>query len=142
MESVTAERAMLLSEEEQLEGTTTISLETQAALTEQDILVYIQNNFTEFLRILRYLKKEDQELLVSYYILSKTQTQLGIVTRETQTICSFRIRMAMKTLACFMMLGIPTREAMRGILDRARRKAPRDGALNSCAEGLDMESSQ
>lgn len=62
---------MLLTEAEQLEGTTTISLETQGDLAEDDILTFVQENFTAFLKFLRYLKKEDQELLLSYYLLSK-----------------------------------------------------------------------
>jgi hypothetical protein len=118
-DSITSARAMLLNEEEQLEGTTTISLETQADMTEEDILTYVIENFAEFLRFLRYLKKEDQELLLSYYILSKTQNTLAIIHKSTQTVCSFRIRMAVKTLACFIMMGEPTVEHMHDILDKA-----------------------
>jgi len=110
---------MLLSEEDQLEGTTTISLETQGDLTaEEDVLTFITENFPEFLRFLRYLKKEDQELLLSYYLLSKTQNTLAIIHKSTQTVCSFRIRMAVKTLACFIMMGEPTTDRMHDILER------------------------
>jgi hypothetical protein len=119
MDSISAERSMLLTEEEQLEGTTTISLETQADMTEEDVLTYIMENFAEFLKFLRYLKKEDQELLLSYYLLSKTQNTLAIIHKSTQTVCSFRIRMAVKTLACFIMMGEPTVEHMHGILEGA-----------------------
>jgi hypothetical protein len=109
---------MLLTEEEQLEGTTTISLETQGDLAEEDICTYIQENFPEFLKTLRYLKKEDQELLLSYYVLSKTQNTLAIIHKSTQTVCSFRIRMAVKTLCAFIMMGEPTPEKMKTILDK------------------------
>lgn len=110
---------MLLTEEEQLEGATTISLETQSDLAEDDILTFVQENFPEFLKFLRYLKKEDQELLLSYYLLSKTQNTLAIIHKSTQTVCSFRIRMAVKTLACFIMMGTPTTENMHEILEGA-----------------------
>lgn len=118
-DSITSARAMLLDEEEQLEGTTTISLETQADMTEEDILTYVMENFPEFLKFLRYLKKEDQELLLSYYLLSKTQNTLAIIHKSTQTVCSFRIRMAVKTLACFIMMGEPTVGTMHAILEKA-----------------------
>lgn len=118
-DSITSARAMLLNEDEQLEGTTTISLETQSDLAEDDILTFVMENFSEFLKMLRFLKKEDQELLLSYYLLSKTQNTLAIIHKSTQTVCSFRIRMAVKTLACFIMLGEPTVEKMHEILTRA-----------------------
>jgi len=124
-DSITSARAMLLDEEEQLEGTTTISLETQADMTEEDILTYVMENFAEFLKFLRYLKKEDQELLLSYYLLSKTQNTLAIIHKSTQTVCSFRIRMAVKTLACFIMMGEPTVEHMNSILAKARYTDPK-----------------
>lgn len=108
---------MLLSEEDQLEGTTTISLETQGDLSEEDILTYVQDNFSQFLTTLRYLKKEDQELLLSYYLLSKTQNTLALIHKSTQTVCSFRIRMAIKTLCAFIMMGEPTSEKMKVILE-------------------------
>jgi LAGLIDADG-like domain len=71
MEAVSASRAMLLSLEDALEGTTTISLETCGDLQEEGIYTYIQEHFSDFLKTLRFLKKEDQELLLSYYMLSK-----------------------------------------------------------------------
>lgn len=118
-DSITSARAMLLDEEDQLEGTTTISLETQADLAEEDILSFINDNFDRFLRTLRFLKKEDQELLLSYYLLSKTQNTLAIIHKSTQTVCSFRIRMAVKTLGTFVMMGEPTEELLHAVLDRA-----------------------
>jgi hypothetical protein len=110
---------MLLSEEDQLEGTTTISLETCEDLQqEEDVLTYIQDHLAEFLKTLRYLKKEDQELLLSYYLLSKTQNTLALIHKSTQTVCSFRIRMAVKTLCAFIMMGEPTPEKMKVILEK------------------------
>jgi hypothetical protein len=110
----------LLDEEEQLEGTTTISLETCPDMAEsEDILTYVQGNFSEFMKMLRFLKKEDQELLLSYYLLSKTQNTLAIIHKSTQTVCSFRIRMAVKVLGAFILMGEPTAEKMKPILEEA-----------------------
>lgn len=119
-DSITSARALLLDEEEQLEGCTTISLETCADLAEEDILTYVQENFAEFLRRLRFLKREDQELLLSYYLLSKTQNTLAVIHKSTQTVCSFRIRMAVKTLGTFIMnMGEPTVEKMHDVFEKA-----------------------
>jgi hypothetical protein len=120
MDSVCAARSMLLNEADQLEGQTLISVESQEDLQKEDILTYIQENFAEFLTMLRSLKKEDQELLLSYYLLSKTQNTLATIHKSTQTVCSFRIRMAIKTLGTFIMMGgAPTVEMMHTILTRA-----------------------
>src|SRR5208282_4898996 len=71
-DSITSARAMLLTDEEALEGQTLLSAESDPKKKEdQKILTYIQENFPMFLKILRLLKKEDQELLLSYYLLSK-----------------------------------------------------------------------
>ena len=119
-DSIVATRAMLLNEEEALEGGTLISLESQADMAEEDILTYIQENFAGFIRILRSLKREDQELLLSYYLLSKTQNTLATIHKSTQTVCSFRIRMAVKTLGTFIMMsGAPTVEKMHEVLTKA-----------------------
>jgi hypothetical protein len=119
-DSIVATRAMMLNEQESLEGQTLIGLECQADMAEEDILTYIQENFAGFMRILRSLKKEDQELLLSYYLLSKTQNTLATIHKSTQTVCSFRIRMAVKTLGTYIMMGgTPTVEMMHEILTTA-----------------------
>ena len=119
-ESISANRALLLTEDEALEGCTTISLETCADLAEEDILSFINENFAQFLKTLRYLKREDQELLLSYYCLSKTQNTLALIHKSTQTVCSFRIRMAVKTLGTFMLVGgEPTEELLHEVLEKA-----------------------
>jgi hypothetical protein len=118
-ESVVANRSMLLTDEESLEGQITISQETCGDLQEENILTYIQDNFSTFLKTLRFLKKEDQEMLLSYYLLSKTQNTLALIHKSTQTVCSFRIRMAVKTLGTFLMMGEPTVEKMHEVLTTA-----------------------
>src|ERR1700733_6088096 len=95
-EAVVAQRSMLLDDETALEGCTTVSLETQSDMAESDVLTYIEGNFPEFIRNLRYLSKEDQELLLGYYVLAKTQATLAVLHRSTQTLCSARLRMAMQ----------------------------------------------
>jgi hypothetical protein len=127
MESAVARRAILnsrgdhgeLDEHEVLDGQTTISLETCSDMTEEDILTYVQENFSDFLKVLRFLSKEDQELLLSYYLLSKTQNTLALIHKSTQTVCSFRIRQAVKRIGTFMMLGVPTEEVMTKIFKKA-----------------------
>jgi len=47
-----------------------------------------------------------------------TQNTLAVIHKSTQTVCSFRIRMAVKTLACFIMMGEPTIEHMHEILNK------------------------
>jgi hypothetical protein len=118
-ELISAARALLVDEEQALEGATTISLETQPELAEDDVFTFVHDNFEKFLRALRFLKKEDQELLLSYYLLSKTQNTLALIHRSTQTVCSFRIRMAVKTLGTFMMMGTPTRETLHETFEKA-----------------------
>jgi hypothetical protein len=119
-ESIVANRAQLLDEEEALEGGTLVSIETaEDQQPEEDIWVWLQEHFAEFLRLLRHLSKEDQELLLSYYLLGKTQSALATIHHSTQTVCSFKIRMAVKNLCVFLMMSEPTQETMRDILVRA-----------------------
>jgi hypothetical protein len=118
-EWITANRAVQADEQQALEGTLTISAETQGDLGEGDIGVFVHEDFPQFLRTLRFLSKEDQELLLSYYVLNKSQNSLAPIYRTTQTICSFRLREAVKRLGTFIMLGHPTREIMSDILTNA-----------------------
>lgn len=106
MESIVAHRAMLLDDEEALAGNTTISLETQGGV-EEDIVTYIQENFENFIKLVRYLSLEDQEILLGYYLLGKSQNMLGQIHKMTQTTMSFRLRRAVKCLGTFIMLGVP-----------------------------------
>jgi hypothetical protein len=118
-ESITSSRAMLLSDEDALAGNTTLSLETQGDLAEDDIFTFINENFGAFLKSLRYLRKDDQELLLAYYLLGKAQNTLAVIHNSTQTVCSFQLRMAVKTLGTFMMVGgEPTEEMLREVFDR------------------------
>ena len=119
MLSVADDRAMLLSEEDALAGQTLLSLETCDDLQEVDVLVYVQENFEPWLRMLRRLSREQQELLLSYWILGKSQSTLCKIHRATQTVCSARLRTALATLGFFMLVGDPTGEKIRPILEGA-----------------------
>jgi len=130
MNSVTSARAMLLTEEESLEGGTTISLETQSDLQEDDVFTYIQENFPNFLKMLKYLSQEDQDMLLSYYLLGKTQTTLATIFKSTQTVCSFRIRMAIKVIGAFLLFGEPTAEILAEILSSAGLEDSLKGGLS------------
>ena len=130
MNSVTSARALLLGEEEALAGATTISLETQQDLQEDDVFTYIQENFVSFIRMLRYLSPEDQDMLLSYYLLGKTQTTLASIFRSTQTVCSFRIRMAVRVIGAFLLFGEPTQEVLARVLGRAGMEDSLKGGLS------------
>lgn len=95
-ESITAARSMKVGAEDFADAT--ISLETQSDLAKDSVGESIRDNFGRFLPFLRHLNPEDQELLMSYYLLSKPQWCLAKLYRSTQTLCSFRIRMALKKL--------------------------------------------
>jgi hypothetical protein len=119
-DQITSARALLLSEEEALAGNVTLSLETQRDLAEDDIYSFIDENFAVFMRILRFLKKEDQELMLSYYLLSKAQNTLAVIHHTTQTVCSFQIRMAVKTMGTFLMMGgTPSEELLHEVFTKA-----------------------
>ena len=73
-----------------LEGGVLVSIETaEDQQQEEDIWVWLQDHFDHFLRLLRHLSKEDQELLLSYYLLGKTQSALASLIRYS---CSSRER--------------------------------------------------
>lgn len=96
----------------------TVSLETQNDLIEEHISMYIKENFADFLKILRNISMEDQELLLSYYMINKPQWCLAKIHRSTQTICSFKIRMAIKKLGAIIIYGAePNIPLMSKVLD-------------------------
>jgi len=114
MDSVTSARSMLLTEEEALAGGTTISCETTDEFGVDDIYVYCQEHFADWLRVIRVVSREQQELLPSHYLLGKTQIVLSKLLQATQTVCSFRILMAVKLVGTYLMMGgAPEVETMR-----------------------------
>ena len=120
MDAMVASRSVLLSDEEALAGGTTISCETTDEMGEDDIYVYCQDHFADWLRVIRVLSREQQQLLLSYYLLGKTQIVLSKLLHSTQTVMSFRIRMAVKLAGTYIMMGgDPSVETMRVILIKA-----------------------
>ena len=109
---------MTISEDD-YQGDHTISLETQSDLMGDSVYAYVWDNFESFLVNLRNLSEEDQELLLSYYLLGKTQTALAVVNKSTQTICSTKVRMAAKRLGAYILIGELTHETLTGLLTKA-----------------------
>ena len=121
MESVAGDRAVIAyehNEEAALDGAQLISAETDPDVQrEQDIFIFINGNFTAFLGYLRNLNLRDQELLLSYYCLRKTQTQLAPIFKTSQTLCSAGMRAAVRAMCAYIAFGgQPTEEQMRPIL--------------------------
>lgn len=116
-ESIVATRAMLLDPED-YQGEHTLSLETQADIVSQSIISYIHDNFGKFMEYIKFLSLEDQELLLSYYLLGKTQWSIARLHGSTQTICSFKLRLAMKRLGTYILMGVPSVEKINAILEQ------------------------
>jgi hypothetical protein len=119
MDNVAGKRSLLLSEEESLAGQTLLSAETCEEFNDdQCFVIWIQENFAGFMTHLNRLPRIDQDLLLGYYLLSKTQTQLALINKTTQTVCSFNIRGAKKVLVGMLRFGgqPPTEDNVRLIL--------------------------
>lgn len=124
MESVTAARSLLLTEAEALAGETTLSLETQEEFNRDSCYTFLLENFGDFLRLLRFLRIEDQEILLSYYCLGIPQRILGDIHSTTQTVMSFKLRLAIKALCAHIVAGgVPTEEWIHNILEKAGLEA-------------------
>lgn len=108
-------------EQAALRGDGLISVETEADIgPEAGIYEYVTDNFASFISRIRDLHPRDQEMLLSYYCLAKTQQHLGGIFRSTQTVCSARIRASVRSIAAVMMWGgSPTSDIMEPILARA-----------------------
>src|ERR1700723_1242293 len=106
-------------EEGSLAGTPLLSIESESS-AEQGVFVFAPENFSTFLRYVRFLRPQDQELILAYYILRKTPFQLAPLFQITQTVASFRLRLCVKTI-CAMILfgGVPTEEQLRPVLNSA-----------------------
>jgi hypothetical protein len=115
-------------EAEYLTADTCLSLETQADMMAEHIGTYIRENFEDFIRHLRLLPPEDQEILLAYYLLNRPQWCIAKLYRSTQTVCSSKLRMAVKKLGSVVLFGVPTVEDMDPIL------SPR--GLNELVKGV------
>jgi hypothetical protein len=106
-DAMVANRSNTVSAEQALEGSATLSLETQRDLAETDVLTYVEDNFADFLRRLRHVGAQDQELLLGYFVLGKTQTTLAMLHGDNQSRCSAAIKLAMQKLGRYIMTGKP-----------------------------------
>ena len=96
----------------------TISLETQADLAQDTFGVTLQENYGAFIRYLEFLDLEDQELINLYYQAEKPQWCLATFHGSTQTLCSQRLRLAVKRLGLVAMFqGPPSQEVLDDILE-------------------------
>ena len=127
-ESITAARSMLVEDPSDF-AFETISLETQQDLARDTVGESIQAHFGAILPHMRLLSPEDQELLLSYFLLAKPQWCLAKLYQSTQTLCSLRIRLALKKLGVVTKYqGHPTQEALDAILE--------EHGLNALVEGV------
>ena len=96
-ESITAARSMKIKDPFE-SAHQTISMETQADLAKNSVSEAFREFFGLYQPAMRHLTLEDQEMLLAYYLLGQPQWCLAKLARSTQTLCSFRIRMALKKL--------------------------------------------
>jgi hypothetical protein len=116
METIIGKRAQMLSQEEQLHGDGSLSLET-LDMGAVDSFSYINAHFAEFLEQIRGLGSHAQELLLTYYCLHKTQTAMATMFCETQTGMSYTIRLYLGVMCAFILFGVrPPADVMRPIL--------------------------
>lgn len=116
-ESITAARSMRVTDPEAFTHET-ISMETQSELARDTVGESLQAHFGDILPHLRLLSPEDQELLFSYFLLSKPQWCLAKLYQSTQTLCSLRIRLALKKLGIVTLYGgHPSQEELDKVLD-------------------------
>jgi hypothetical protein len=120
-EAVCATRALMLSEEDSLAGSTTLSIETCNEFSEDNIEDFIESHVSSFLTYIRFLPKNEQDLLLDYYLLGRTQNGLALIYKTTQTVCSANLRRAVRALTAILMFkGHPSREQLAPILDAAQ----------------------
>lgn len=120
-DAISAQRALLLDQEEALAGNATLSLETQEDDSNYGFCDFVLERFDDFVTHIRKLPKRDQEMLLSYYLLKVCQTRLAKIHRTTQTLASVDIRRAASAIATVILFGgdAPTAERMAPILAKA-----------------------
>lgn len=112
-DAITSERALMVDEEDWLAGNTLMSVETTDENRD-----HIGSSYREdpalFLKAIRALSSDKQEVLLSYYFLNKTQTQLAkLLLANSQTFCSSFIRAANHELCCqFLYPDGPSKEQL------------------------------
>lgn len=123
-EAITAERALLLTEEEALKGETLISVEAQPEFDQTTTGVFVREHFPLFLTLIQKLSPSDQDILLSYFVLNRSQTSLSYIFEDAQTRIGSTIRLAMKRLCFYILFGEVTAEKLSPILSRAGLEWP------------------
>ena len=96
----------------------TISLETQLDLARNSVSESIRDDIGTFLPPMKNLNPEDYEMILAYYLLRSPQWCLAKLCHSTQTLCSFRIRMALKKLGVVAACGgHPTQDVLDEVLE-------------------------
>lgn len=118
-EAIVADRSLRVDEADAIAGLTTISIETEADLAQANFSSYISENFAEFLKTLRHLPEEDQDLLLMYFVLLKPQSIISNIIGMAQTNVSWRVRSAVRTFTAFIAFGgRPTAENLRPVFEK------------------------
>jgi hypothetical protein len=65
-----------LTDEESLQGNTTVSIETTESETEK-FVGYVREHPDKFLEVIRRLKPADQDMLLAYYMIGSKQNSLA-----------------------------------------------------------------
>jgi hypothetical protein len=113
-----AARSVLVDLEDGLRGETLISAESSSdEFARNGIVVFISSHFTEFLHWTTYLRVDDRELLLCYYLVGNTQNTLAKMFGLSQTQISSTLRYIVRAL-CFWMYceGEITQEKLERIL--------------------------
>jgi hypothetical protein len=119
MQAVAAARSVLLSDEEALAGGTLLSLETTEESPTDRVSAWVEANLPLFMRALRCLPPDRQEVVLAYYLLGKSQNGLAALHKTTQTLVSSDLRDSVGTMGAYFMLGSINAETVRSVLDRA-----------------------
>jgi hypothetical protein len=112
--------ALTLSDEEALAGQTLLSIETHDGTPMDGFYIYCLQHFPDWLKAIRRLSPEQQEMLLSYYCLGKSQDSIGQLNGDNQSLCSFQVRLATRLAAAYVLMGGPPSAAwMKPILEKA-----------------------
>jgi len=139
-DNISAKRAELLSVEEQLAGQTLLSAETVTDSETENIFVWIQEHFEDFLRFLRLLSEGQQETILAYYLCYKAQKEMAVIFTSTQTVCSFHIRSAMRAFGAIIRFGgkNPSLEQLREVFKKADCERASFKSLKNRKVSLDL----
>ena len=101
-----------------LDGSQCISIETRND-DELELLDYINNHYFQFLRYVKQMDYYSQELLLSYFLIGKSQEQLAKIQGTTQTLTSRALHCAVRAALAIMLFGgPPSSDTITAILAR------------------------